>query len=141
MTSTVFHAVVLGGVEFQAFISIEGPAISIPHGRHLIKSAPLGPFTSIGLGRDGIGYAILKHRADVKIDVTFLSEAERERLGHEFGIETEPDEPRPFYESPAFEGLRNFVARHPRRSAKLARQQEHLKGWYDRAVECNRLAA
>ena len=151
MRNLVFHRVRIGGVDFEAFLSADGPALAVGghEGRRYEGWAPLGVshlhwFESEEPGfvsPRGKGWHLVKYSHEVRAYLPGFGEAELRRLREAFGLLTDAEPGRPdeaFYSSRAWAALVQWAAVHPKLARRHAQGQAYLPGWYDRAQQAAR---
>ena len=128
-SNLVFHRVRLGGLELEAFMSADGPALVVRglEGRRYEGWAPLGVSYLCWLRREedpglarprSTGWHLVKYSpSEARAYLPGLGPQELERLREEFGLLTGAEPGRPdeaFYSSRAWAGLVQWVIVHPK---------------------------
>ena len=143
----VFHRVRIGGLELEAFLSADGPALVVRgyEGRRYEGWAPLGVSHLCWLKREedpgfarprGKGWHLVKYSNEVRAYLPGFGEAEVRRMREEFGLLTDAQPGRldeAFYASRAWAALVQWAAAHPKLARRYAQGQAYLPGWYERA--------
>lgn len=132
--SHVFHKALIGGLNFYATMSGDGPYIGCKEG----GGVAIGHCTSIEKHKDlyderGFSYSICKYRNQVRIVLRDFTEKEIQQLSQEFGIPVgyrSTDHNETFRFSPAFKRLVVWARKHPRLFARYRRLQNYLL-WAD----------
>jgi hypothetical protein len=149
----VFHRVRIGGLDFEASVLADGPALVVRgHDGRYAGWAVLGVshlhwFASAEPGfasPRGQGWHLVKYSEEVRAYLPGFGEAELRRLREEFGLLTDTEPGRPdeaFYASRAWAGLVKWVAAHPKLARRYAHHRAHLPGWYERAQQAAQRAA
>ncbi|MBV8092598.1 MAG: hypothetical protein JO110_05085 [Acetobacteraceae bacterium] len=146
----VFHRARIGGLDFEALMSADGPAIVVRghEGSRYEGWVPLGVsrlrwFGSAEPGGracpQGPGWHLVKYFEEVRAYLPGFGQAELRRLREEFGLLTDAELERwsgepTFYSSRAWAGLVQWAAAHPWLARRYAQGQAYLL-WYDRAHE------
>jgi hypothetical protein len=142
MAKSVFHVSAIGGRPFEAVLSADGPYIDCG-----LDGVALGACTSIELLDTPIESArrqehgapntwwIAKYGNQPRISLDGMSESQRQQLADEFGIRIGrySADGEPFWTSPAFRSLADWVKVHPRVVARFRASNAYLPGWYDAA--------
>lgn len=143
----VFHQATIAGLTFDGIISADGPYVSCQTGGGVaLGVSGLRQFKP-GVPRSRhelrFGWWVVKYIDEARISLPGFDQAAIRRLSDEFGlvILTERD-PAPadrirqdyFFTSPAWDAMRQWVARHPRVAKARAGCDPYLPRWYDRAV-------
>ena len=142
MANSVFHVAAIGGRQFEAVLSADGPYIDCG-----LDGVALGSCTSIELfdtpivsgRRQDAGapntWWIAKYGHQPRIALDGMSESQRQQLADEFGIRIGRYSPggEPFWTSPAFRSLAEYFNAHPRVAARFRASNAYLPGWYDAA--------
>ena len=147
-SNLVFHRVRIGGLDFEASVLADGPAIVVRghEGRRYEGWAPLGvshlrwfgsadPAGGMACPR-GRGWHLVKYSTEVRAYLPGFGPKELARLREAFGLLTDAEPGRPdeaFYASRAWAALVPWVAAHPKLARRHAQSQAYLPGWYDRA--------
>ena len=146
-SNLVFHRVRLGGVDFEASVLADGPALVVRgyDGRRYEGWAVLGVSHLRWFGSKepggracprGPGWHLVKYSREVRAYLPGFGEEEVRRLREEFGLLTEAEPGQldeAFYASRAWAALVRWAAAHPRLARGHAPHQAYLPGWYDRA--------
>ena len=147
MSNLVFHHVRIGGLDFEALLSADGPAIVVRGpDRRYEGWAPLGVSHLCWLRREAdpgfarpreTGWHLVKYSpSEARAYLPGLGPQELERLREEFGLLTDAEPGRPdeaFYASRAWAALVQWAAAHPKLARCYAHYQAYLPGWYPRA--------
>lgn len=145
MNNRVFHVANVGGLLFEGAVSGDGPYISCEQVRGGVALGVCGlrKFRPTDLcGRElASGWWVVKYSDEACIDLHRFSDDQAKALSDEFGIVVLNGRPWPnervrqeyFFTSPAFEGLRAWVRRHPRIAGTAAAAQSYLFHWYERS--------
>ena len=142
MAKSVFHVSAIGGRPFEAVLSADGPYIDCG-----LDGVALGACTSIELLDTTIESArrqehgapntwwIAKYGNQPRISLDGMSESQRQQLADEFGIRIGRYSAggEPFWTSPVFRSLAEWVKVHPRVAARFRASNAYLPGWYDAA--------
>jgi hypothetical protein len=147
MRNRVFHQAKIAGMIFEGIISADGPSIaSSTAGGVALGVSALRDFQPEALGSRHAppsGWWVVKYYAEERI---FLPDFDRDairQLSNEFGLvvltdgTVEPsDRLRQYYwfTSPAWEGLRRWIVKHPRLAWRYAPYDPYLPRWYERAI-------
>jgi len=155
MRNRIFHQVRIAGITFEGLISADGPYISASTagGVALVVSA-LRYFQpeTVGSRRPQLaGWWVVKYHSEERIFLPDFDPAGIRELSEQFGLvllvdgqATPTDRIRQHYfvTSPAWDGLRQWVIKHPRIAKAEAACDSYLPGWYRRAmIEAQALAA
>ena len=149
MSNLVFHRVRIGGMDFEAFMSADGPALVVGghDGRRYEGWAPLGVSHLCWFGSKeaggracprGWGWHLVKYSNEVRAYLPGFGPNELERLREAFGLLTDAEPGRPdeaFYASRAWAALVPWGIVHPKLARRHANDQAHLPGWHNRARE------
>lgn len=137
--STTFHRAEIGGVTFEAHLSVDGPYINAIYDRDRHKGVALGACTSVAdLPEDHDGPAglfVVKYGSQKRIHLEGFGPADIARFKAEFGVGTGNSGGREFYGSRAAQGLIGYVRSHPRIAKRFADATSYLGDWYGWAVE------
>ena len=101
-SNLVFHRVRIGGVDFEAFMSTDGPALGVGGhaGRRSEGWAPLGVSHLRWFGSEepgwmacprGQGWHLVKYSEEVRAYLPGFGDAELRRLREEFGLLTDAE--------------------------------------------------
>ena len=148
----MFHRVRIGGLDFEASVLADGPAIVVGghDGRRYEGWAPLGVSHLHWFGSEnpgwmaeprGQGWHLVKYSQEVRAYLPGFGPNELARLREGFGRLTDAQPGRPdeaFYASRAWAGLVRWAAAHPKLARRHAPAQAYLPGWYDRAQQAAR---
>lgn len=150
MKSRVFHSATIRGVRFDGIIGRGGPAISSKRGWSPLVVCALRNFDpdQVYHGKPlPSGWWVVKYYDEVRLRLVDFSLAEIQHLASEFGIafldgedETGPLDRRRvtmFEASPAWAGVRRWVAEHPKIARKYAEEDDYLPGWLTRGLVQN----
>jgi hypothetical protein len=150
-SNLVFHRVRIGGVDFEASVLADGPALVVRghEGRRYAGWAVLGVshlhwFESEEPGfasPRGKGWHLVKYSNEVRAYLPGFGEAEVRRMREEFGLLTDAEPGRldeAFYASRAWAALVQWVAAHPQLARRHAHSQAYLPGWHERAQQAAR---
>ena len=153
MSNLVFHRVRIGGLDFEAFMSADGPALVVGghEGRRYEGWVALGVSHLRWFGSEepgwmaeprGQGWHLVKYSpSEARASLPGLGPQELERLRQEFGLLTDAEPGRPdeaFYASRAWAALVQWVIVHPKLAGRHAQGQAYLPGWYERAQQAAR---
>ena len=155
MRNRVFHQARIAGITFEGIISADGPYISSSTaGGVALGVSALRDFQPDALGsRRSLpaGWWVVKYYSEERIFLPGFDLAAIRELSNEFGLvllvdgqATPSDRIRQhyFFTSPAWDGLRQWVIKHPRIAKTEAACDPYLPGWYRRAmIEAQALAA
>ena len=149
-SNLVFHRVRIGGVDFEASVLADGPALVVGghQGRRYEGWEPLGVSHLCWLRREAdpgfarpreTGWHLVKYSpSEARAYLPGLGPQGLERLRQEFGLLTDAEPGRPdeaFYASRAWAASVQWVIVHPKLAGRHAHGQAHLPGWHDRARE------
>ena len=151
MRNLAFHRVRIGGLDFEALLSADGPAIVVRGpDRRYEGWAPLGVSNLCWFGSKeaggracprGRGWHLVKYSNEVRAYLPGFGPQELERLREAFGLLTDAELGRPdeaFYSSRAWAALVQWVTAHPKLARRHAHSQAHLPGWHERAQQAAR---
>lgn len=141
-----FHKAVVGGLPFEAVVSVDGPYISCGqtldpfcHGSVALIVSGLRRFApaSPGVVSKPEGWWIVKYGDQERVFLRGFTPSDIGNMTVEFGL-VEAYGPgqgsaEPFFRSRAWAGLIDWVARHPRLAKKAAGWDPYLPGWVERA--------
>jgi hypothetical protein len=146
----VFHTVTIHGVRFNGIIGRDGPQLSSKRGWTPLVVCALLNFDPERADHDKplpSGWWVVKYSDEVRLRLVDFSPAEIQHLAAEFGIaflggedETGPLDRRRvtmFEASPAWDGLRRWVAAHPLIARQHAEDDDYIPGWLNRALVQN----
>ncbi len=145
MSNRIFHTANVGGYLFEGVLSGDGPYISCEQARGGVALGVCGlrKFSPTDLGgrEMAAGWWVVKYSNEARIDLHGFSDDQAKKLSDEFGIVILKGHPWPnervrqeyFFTSPAWEGLRDWVKRHPRIASTAAACQSYLFNWYERS--------
>ena len=136
--STTFHRAVVGGVTFEAALTLDGPQLLTMLEPHRPASVPLGDCASIRTFATDEGpevMYVIKYSSQRRIPLAGFGEAEIAQLRDEFGISERPTGRPDFYRSRAARCLIDYVGSHPRLAERAAGGTEYLGDWYGWALE------
>jgi len=151
-----FHQATIAGITFEALISADGPYISSSTvGGVALGVSALRHFqpdeSCAGRGPPPAGWWVVKYYGEARIFLPDFDLAAIRKLSDEFGLvllvdgQTDPTDRirrHYFFTSPAWEGLRQWVMKHPRIAKAQAECDTYLPGWYRRArIEAAALSA
>jgi hypothetical protein len=157
MRNRIFHEVRIAGITFEGIISADGPYISSSTaGGVALGVSGLRHFQpdALGLGSrrsPPAGWWVVKYYGEARIFLPDFDRAAIRELSDQFGLvllvdgQTTPSDrirQHYFFTSPAWDGLRQWVIKHPRIAKSEAPYDPYLPGWYRRAmIEAQALAA
>lgn len=140
-TSSIFHEFVIEGHRFSAIMAVDGPYLGMtaPDGQY--DGVSLGISTvhyfrkvpgDTGIDADKTGWWLAKYGNQPRVDFNRMSEPARKEVMRQFGIlfrdlEVHRDPNVTFRESPAFQGLREWVRKHPRVAKASLRSQPYIQ--------------
>jgi len=141
-SNLVFHRVRLGGLDFEASVLADGPALVVRgyEGRRYAGWAPLGVSHLRWFGSEnpgwmaeprGQGWHLVKYSQEVRAYLPGFGEEEVRRLREEFGLLTDAEPGRldeAFYASRVWAALVRWAAAHPRLARRHAQGQAYLPG-------------
>ena len=136
----VFHQADIAGLTFDGIISADGPYVSCRTGGVALGVSGLRQFepdVPSSRHQPPCGWWVVKYTGEARIGLPGFSKAAIQRLSDEFGlvILTKRDlAPAGRITSPAWDALRQWVARHPRIAKTHASCDPYLPGWHGRAV-------
>jgi hypothetical protein len=140
LSKPTFHRTVIAGRQFEGLLSADGPYISGG-----LEGVALGSCTTIELlspeldsGRHRVSspsWWLAKYHTQARVSLVAMSDHERHLLAREFGIRVRDTEcvAEPFWGSPAFRSLAEWVQKNPRSAARFRRYDAYLPGWYEAA--------
>jgi hypothetical protein len=144
--STVFHEVTIGQRRFAGILSADGPYL-------LDRTTTYGHGVALGVSKiadldprrdwmaDEAGWFVVKYEMEARISLKGMSIEDLLTLARAFGLSIagygEKDEVRGFYASPAWRGLKAWVAAHPRAAKRYGQCHNYLYFWYERAMHEN----
>ena len=148
MRNLTFHRARIGGLEFEALMSVDGPYLAVGRhdGRRYEGGVALGVRHLHWFGSEepgwmarprGKGWHLVKYSEEVRAYLPGFGAKAVQRLQEAFGPLTDAElegwcgEPA-FYASRAWAGLVQWAAAHPRLARRYAQGQAYLL-WYDRA--------
>lgn len=141
MAKDLFYSTRIAGRRFDAVMTAEGPFVVMHNSRIDVQSLPLGPTALITECEENgaPGLWICKYDSrQPRIDLRRFTAEDIQEIVASFGIRLDhPKFADGFYRSKAWKGLREFVARHPRRAKALAATAGYLKNWLSLATEEN----
>lgn len=139
-TSDVFHVFTIEGHKFSALMATDGPYISMTDPSGLTSGVSMGvsrvnyfpeDSSHLRFGARESGWWLAKYDNQPRINLNGLSESAREEVMRQFGIlsvraaiRQHPADA--FRNSPAFQGLRDWVQRHPRIAKASLRSQTYI---------------
>jgi hypothetical protein len=146
MRNRIFHQARIGGITFEGIISADGPHIIASTGGGVaLGVSALRYFQpeAVGSGRhQPAGWWVVKYSHEERIFLPDFDRAAIHELSDEFGLvllvddQTDPTDhirQHYFFTSPAWDGLRQWVIRHPRIARARAGGECYLPDWYRRA--------
>jgi hypothetical protein len=138
-----FYTTVIAGRRFEGLLSADGPYISCRTDGVALGSCTtielLDPELDSGVGRHRVSshsWWIAKYHTQPRVSLAAMSDHERHQLALEFGIRVRRDIEsiaEPFWDSPAFRSLVEWVEKKPRAAARFRRYDAYLPGWYEAA--------
>jgi hypothetical protein len=147
MRNRVFHQATIGGITFEGIISADGPYIvSSTIGGVALGVSALRNFQpdASGLRRaPPSGWWVVKYYGEARIFLPDFDQVAIRKLSDEFGLvllidgQTLPSDrvrQHYFFTSPAWDGLRQWVVKHPRIAKTEAPCDAYLPGWHRRAM-------
>lgn len=142
----VFYGAQVGGLEFQALVSADGPYIKCGLDGVALVVSTIRYFTP-NTGRFGgvAGWYVVKYRDQARIHLPHFDKKAVETMCLEFGLchhdkalHIEPANPQTaFYASQAWQGLVRWVKAHPRLAKRFGQYDSYLPGWYELALKQN----
>ncbi len=150
MSNRTFYTTKIGDLTFDGFMGSVGPYIACREQNG--RGVALGPtwirkchpfdgndYCGVVINRptDFLGgWWIIKYNTELRIDIHNFTDEQVDSLMNEFGIPLHQggDPVRAFYSSAAWEGLREWVRKHPRIAKENSVRQEYLGDWYARAL-------
>ena len=147
MRNPTFHRARIGGLQFEALLSADGPAVVVRGpGRRYEGWVALGVSHPHWVGSEGPGWMahprgkgwhLVRYSEEVRAYLPGFGAKGLERLREAFGLLTDAELERwsgepAFYSSRAWAGLVPWVAAHPWLARRYAQGQAYLL-WYDRA--------
>ncbi len=147
MRNRVFHQATIAGLTFEGVMTASGPSVACQAGGGVALGVSglrqFQPETAPHRGEPRFGWWVVKYRDEARIGLPGFGPAHIRRLSDEFGlvILTERD-PCPadrtrqhyFFTSPAWDALRQWVAKHPRIAKAHAEYDPYLPSWHERAM-------
>lgn len=143
MSNRTFYTTVIGGRQFEAVLSADGPYISCGIDGVALRSCTSieqrSPELDTVAGRHQVtpnSWWVAKYRTQPRISPNTLRQDERQQLAEEFGIRVGHEQSfgEPFWESAAFRLLAAWVKKHPRAAANFGGYNAYLPGWHDAAL-------
>jgi hypothetical protein len=142
-----FFSTTIGGIDFKGILSADGPYILAFRGKSRLGGVALGYAARVCemVEPDGRHWRVCKYGNQPRIELHGFREADAAELADAFGMKIEglnfTDPPsRFFWNSGAWEGLKDWVRRHPRYAARYARYDSYIPGWHERAIAENKSA-
>jgi hypothetical protein len=135
-----FHETEIAGIRFVGMMSVEGPKVSASKGRLPRNAIALGHGAVIDFlpqtdTRDAC-WCIRKSGGRPVVLLDGFGEEAAERLSAEFGISRAGQVPRSFFDSPAYDGLKEWLGS---REGLHARFRDtgagDMAGWHERALK------
>ena len=142
VSKPTFHWMVIAGRQFEALLSADGPYISCGLDGVALGSCTtielLSPELDSGVGRHRVSspsWWIAKYHTQPRVSLVAMSDHERHLLAREFGIRVRDTDTvaEPFWGSPAFRSLTEWVEKNPRVAARFRGYDAYLPGWYEAA--------
>jgi hypothetical protein len=142
VSKPTFHTMVIAGREFEGLLSADGPYISCGFEGVALGSCTtielLSPEIDSGVGRNRVSspsWWIAKYHTQPRVSLAATSDHERHLLAREFGIRVLDTDcvAQPFWGSPAFRSLAEWVKKNPRAAARFRRYDAYLPDWYSAA--------
>lgn len=147
MRNRIFYQTKIAGVNFEGIVSADGPYLSgdldggVALGVSGLRQFQPPPGTK-PIGQP-FGWWVVKYVDEARIFLRDFDDAAIRRLSDEFGLVMLNDE-NPyssdrarqdyFFTAPAWDGLRQWVTKHPRLAKANAGCDPYLPQWYDRAI-------
>jgi len=136
---SLFHSVMIGGIEFKGVLSLDGPHLSTGH--HGVALGDVAEIRDLGGTAGEVQWWVCKYGSDEpRIPLPGFDEDDVDALAGTFGIEVVKAghrHGREFTASPAWEALKDWVRRRPQFAEEHSRYDYYIPKWYDRAVEEN----
>lgn len=143
----VFHQATIAGLMFDGIISADGPYVSSRTGGGVALGVSglrqFEPDMPLSRHQPPCAWWVVKYTNEARIGLPGFGQAAIQHLSDEFGlvILTERDlapagriRQEYFFTSPAWDAVRQWVARHPRIARAHASYDPYLPGWHGRAV-------
>jgi len=146
MRNRVFHQARIGDMIFEGVVTASGPSLSCHTGGVALGVSGLRQFQPEVIGSrraPPAGWWVVKYHYEERIFLPDFDQAAVRELSDEFGLvvlvdgQTNPTERirrHYFFTSPAWDGLRDWVIRHPRLAKSHAEYDAYLPRWYERAI-------
>ncbi len=146
MASLIFHTARVGGRILEAFITSEGPLLTIKGSPFSQAELGVSVLRYAGhaegeFGPPGPGWWIAKYGNDYRIHLPGIGQAEAEEIAQEFGVPIWTPTISPhsamteFYRGRAWDGLKIWIRKNPIVARRLSRGHPHyLPQWYEAAA-------
>ena len=143
MKNRIFHSIEIGGYKLDGRMASDGPYLAC---EKLRRGVALGvcalrkfePTDIMGRTLPS-GWWVVKYSTEACIDLHHFSDVQARVVSDEFGIvildgypPSEHVRQEYFFTSPAADGLRDWVKKHPNIAKSEATNQRYLFNWYER---------
>lgn len=132
-----FHSIKIRNLLFTGLIGGDGPRLEALVDRHRVpQHIWFGSHATICVDRSCDWYVCKENLLERKIALTGFDRNDAVTLADEFGMTIQSldeagDRKGDFTKSPAWEGLKTWVAANPAWAAAYAGHDFHMKGWYE----------